>query len=98
MLPDVEDIPEQVDVVDVFQRTDVVPPIATSAVKIGARILWLQLGVVSDKAADIATDGGLEVIMNRCMKIEHARLLGGRSLFGVSTGVISSKRPKWLVY
>ena len=96
--PRLELIPEQVDVVDVFQRPDAVPPLARSAVKIGARVLWLQIGVVNTEAADIATHGGLEVVMNRCMKIEHARLLGGLSLFGVSTGVISSKRPKWWVY
>ena len=93
-----EDISEPVDVVDVFQRSEVVAPIARSAVGIGARVLWLQLGVVNEEAASIATEGGLEVVMNHCMKIEHGRLLGGLSFFGVSTGVISSKRPKWLVY
>ena len=93
-----EDISEPVDVVDVFQRSEVVAPIARSAVGIGARVLWLQLGVVNEEAASIATEGGLEVVMNHCMKIEHGRLLGGLSFFGVSTGVISSKRPNWLVY
>ena len=93
-----EDIPEPVDVVDVFQRSIVTPPIAKSAVQIKARVLWLQLGVVNSEAASIATQGGLEVVMDRCMKIEHGRLLGGLGLFGVATGVISSKRPKWLVY
>ena len=93
-----EDISEPVDVVDVFQRSEVVAPIARSAVGIGARVLWLQLGVVNEEAASIATEGGLEVVMNHCMKIEHGRLLGGLGLFGVATGVISSKRPKWLVY
>ena len=93
-----EDISEPVDVVDVFQRSEVVSPIARSAVGIGARVLWLQLGVVNEEAASIATEGGLEVVMDHCMKIEHGRLLGGLGLFGVATGVISSKRPKWLVY
>jgi hypothetical protein len=93
-----EDIPEAVDVVNVFQRSEVVPPIARSAVGLGARVLWLQLGVINEEAASIATEGGLEVVMNHCMKIEHGRLLGGLNLFGVSTGVISSKRPKWLIY
>ena len=96
--PVLEDIPEPVDVVDVFQRPAVTPPIARSAVQIGARVLWLQLGVVNAEAASIATQGGLEVVMDHCMKIEHGRLLGGLGLFGVATGVISSKRPKWLVY
>ena len=93
-----EDIPESVDVVDIFQRSEGVPPIARSAVDIGARVLWLQLGVVNEEAASIATEGGLEVVMNHCMKIEHGRLLGGLSLFGVATGVISSKRRKWPIY
>lgn len=93
-----EDIPESVDVVDVFQRSEVIPPIAESAVGIGARVLWLQLGVVNEEAASIAKKGGLEVVMDRCMKIEHGRLFGGLNLFGVTTGVISSKRPKWLIY
>ncbi len=91
-----EDIPEPVDVVDVFQRAEVTPDLAHTAVDIGAKVLWLQLGVVNEQAAAIAQKGGLEVVMDRCMKIEHARLMGGLNLFGGKTGVISSKRPKWL--
>jgi hypothetical protein len=56
------------------------------------------LGVVNEEAASIARDGGLEVVMDRCMKIEHARLMGGLNLFGIKTGIVSSKRPRWLVY
>jgi len=82
----------------VFQRSEVTPPIAQSAVDIGAKVLWLQLGVVNETAASIAREGGLEVVMDRCMKIEHGRLMGGLNLFGVTTGVVSSRRPKWLVY
>jgi len=74
--PALEDIPDPVDVVDVFQRSDVTPPLATSAVAIGAKVFWLQLGVVNEEAASIARDSGLEVVMDRCMKIEHARLMG----------------------
>ena len=96
--PALEDIPDPVDVVDVFQRSDVTPPLATSAVAIGAKVFWLQLGVVNEEAASIARDSGLEVVMDRCMKIEHARLMGGLNLFGITTGIISSKRPRWLVY
>lgn len=96
--PALEEIPDPIDVVDVFQRAEVTPPLAASAVAIGAKVLWLQLGVVNDEAATIARDSGLEVVMGRCMKIEHGRLLGGLNLFGVSTGVVSSKRPRWLVY
>ena len=96
--PKAEDIPEAVDVVDVFQRAEVTPDIARTAVDIGAKVLWLQLGVVNQQAASIALEAGLEVVMDRCIKIEHARLMGGLNLFGVKTGVVSSKRPKWLVY
>jgi uncharacterized protein len=56
----------------------------------------MQLGIINLDAAKRATDAGLDVVMNRCMKIEHARLLGGLNLIGVTTGVISARRPKWL--
>ena len=94
----IEDIPDAVDVVDIFQRPEVTPALAQSAVAIGARVLWMQIGVVNDESARIAKSGGLEVVMNRCVKIEHARLLGGLNLIGVNTGVISSRRPRWLIY
>ena len=81
-----------------FQRAEVTPDLAHTAVDIGAKVLWLQLGVVNQQAATIALEAGLEVVMDRCIKIEHARLMGGLNLFGVKTGVVSSKRPKWLVY
>ena len=94
----IEDISDPVDVVDIFQRPEVTPVLAQSAVAIGARVLWLQIGVVNEESARIAESGGLEVVMNRCVKIEHARLLGGLNLIGVNTGVISSRRPRWLIY
>ena len=60
---------------------------------------WPQvLSRLNEEAASIARDGGLEVVMDRCMKIEHARLMGGLNLFGIKTGIVSSKRPRWLVY
>ncbi|HSM22013.1 MAG TPA: CoA-binding protein [Rubrivivax sp.] len=70
-----EDIPEPVDMVDVFRRPEDVPPIAASAVAIGAKCLWQQLGVASAEADAIARAGGLESVMDRCVKVEHARLL-----------------------
>ena len=94
----IEDISDPVDVVDIFQRPEVTPTLAQSAVAIGAKVLWMQIGVVNDESARIAESGGLEVVMNRCVKIEHARLLGGLNLIGVNTGVISSRRPRWLIY
>ena len=86
------DITEPVDIVDCFRKSSEIEPIARDAVAIGARVLWMQLGVVNHDAARIATDGGLAVVMNRCVKIEHARQFGGLSWAGVNTGVISAKR------
>jgi len=92
--PDLESIPVQVDIVDVFQRPDRVVPISQSAIDIKAKVLWMQLGVVNEEAAKLARQAGLEVVMNRCVKIEYARLFGGLGFIGVSTGIISAKRPR----
>lgn len=86
------ELPVVPDIVDVFRRPDDCPAIAAEAVEIGAKVLWLQLGIVSEEAAQIALDGGLDVVMDRCTKIEHARFAGGLHLAGFNTGVISSKR------
>ena len=87
-----EDIPFAVDMVDVFRKAADVPPIAGSAVAIGARCLWQQLGVVNQEADALARAGGLDSVMDRCVKIEHARLFGGLHWAGVNTGVISARR------
>ena len=87
-----EEIPRPVDIVDVFRKAEDAPAVAESAAAIGARVLWLQLGVVSDDAAAIAREAGLEVVMDRCVKIEHARFFGGLNLVGMNTGVITSRR------
>ncbi len=87
-----EAIPFQVDMVDVFRNTADVTPIARSAVAIGARCLWQQLGVVNHEADALARGAGLHSVMDRCVKIEHARLFGGLHWAGVNTGVISARR------
>jgi len=92
------DIPEKVDLVDVFRKTQDVPPIAEEAIAIGAKVLWQQLGVKNEAAAAKARAAGLEAVMDRCVKIEHGRLFGGLNWVGVNTRVISSKRPRWLAY
>jgi len=92
------EIPEKVDLVDVFRKTQDVPPIAEDAIAIGARVLWQQLGVRNEEAAARARAAGLESIMDRCVKIEHGRLFGGLNWVGVNTKVISAKRPRWLAY
>jgi predicted CoA-binding protein len=91
--PSLDAIDFAVDMVDVFRRTDDVPPIAQQAIAIGARCLWQQIGVVNVEAAELARAAGLDAVMDRCVKIEHARLFGGLNWAGVNTGVISAKRP-----
>lgn len=89
-----EDIPVQIDMVDVFRRAEDTPDIAREAAAIGAKYFWLQLGIWSDEAAGVAEDLGMTVVMDRCVKIEHARFHGGLNLAGFNTGVISSKRQR----
>lgn len=89
-----EELPMQVDMVDCFRRSEQMPDLARSAVTIGAKCLWMQLGVVNDEAKQIAEAADLDVIMDRCTKIEYARLFGGLNFVGVDTKIISAKRPK----
>ena len=89
----ISEIPVKVDMVDCFRNSDAIPPLADEAIKVGAKVLWMQLGVQSPEARRIAEAAGLEVVENRCVKIEHARLFGGLGWAGVNTKVISSKRP-----
>jgi predicted CoA-binding protein len=92
--PTLRDIPEPVDVVQIFQRADQVLPFVADAIDMDAKVVWMQLGIVNEEAAERARQAGLDVVMDRCMKIEHARLFGGLNFVGVNTGVISSKRTK----
>jgi hypothetical protein len=92
--PSLEALPGPPDVVDVFRREDQLPDVAAEAVAAGAGALWLQLGLHSDDAVRVAHEAGLQVVSNRCLKIEHARFHGGLHLAGFDTGVISSKRAR----
>jgi predicted CoA-binding protein len=87
------DIPDKVDMVDCFRRSEEIPAIADDAIAIGAKVLWMQLGVASTAARAKAEAAGIEVVEDRCVKIEHARLFGGLGWCGVDTKVISAKRP-----
>jgi len=83
---------EQIEIVDVFRRPEDVPPIADEAIAIGAKVLWLQLGIRNDVAAQRAEEAGLTVVQDRCMKIEHARFFGGLHTVGLNTGVILARK------
>ncbi len=93
--PTLADIPEPIDIVNVFRAADAVPEIAEQAVAVGAKLLWLQFGVISLEGAAIAERSGLDVVMDRCLKVEHARFLGRMHWLGFSTGVIDARR-RWL--
>lgn len=86
------ELPVTVDIVDVFRKHDDLPAVADEAIAHGAKTLWLQLGLWHEDVARTAEDAGMSVVMDRCLKIEHARFHGGLHLAGFDTGVISSKR------
>jgi predicted CoA-binding protein len=94
--PSLADLPAPPDIVDVFRRPADLPAVASDAVANGARVFWAQLGLWNDEAAAIAWAGGLDAVMNRCLKIEHARFAGGLHIAGFDTGVIDSRRRRLL--
>jgi predicted CoA-binding protein len=90
--PSLTDVPGGVDLVSVFRKHDDLPDVAEEVIAAGARTLWLQLGLWHEPVAERATEAGLNTVMNRCVKIEHARFAGGLHIAGFNTGVISSRR------
>lgn len=90
--PSLAELPEVPDIVDIFRRRDAIPGVVDEAIAVGAKVVWFQLGLRHDEAARRALDAGLQVVQDRCLKIEHARWHGGLHLAGFDTGIISSKR------
>jgi len=86
------DLPEVPDIVDIFRPPHAIPGVVDEAIAVGAKVVWIQLGLRHDGAARTAMEAGLEVVQDRCLKIEHARFSGKLNLAGFDTGVISSKR------
>ncbi len=89
-----EEVPDAVDMVDIFRNAAAAGPITDAAIAKGAAVVWMQLGVRNDEAARRAEDAGLAVVMNRCPKIEYGRLHGELSWGGINSGIISAKRQK----
>ena len=92
--PSLAELPEPPDLVDVFRRTDDLPSVAEEAIEAGAGAVWFQLGLLHDAAAAAASGAGLDVVQNRCLKIEHARFAGGLHTAGFVTGIIDSRRTR----
>jgi len=91
-LTEAKEAGEEIEIVDVFRKAEDVPPVAEEAIAIGAKVLWLQLGIRNDEAGRKAQEAGLTFVQNRCLKMEHARFFGGLHTVGVNTGVILAKK------
>lgn len=92
--PSLHDLPEAPDIVDIFRRPEAIPAVVDEAIEVGAKTVWFQLGLRHDEAAEKAAAAGLDVVQDRCLKIEHARWHGGLHLAGFDTSVITSKRRR----
>ena len=89
-----DEVPQPLEVVDIFRKPADVPPIVDEAVALGAKVIWMQLGIIHTGAAEKARAAGMDVVMDRCMKIEHARFHGGLNFAGIRTGVVTSRKPR----
>ena len=92
--PTLADLPGVPDIVDVFRKQSELPAVVEEAIAVGAKVVWFQLGLRNEEAADMARQAGLQVVQDRCLKIEYARFAGGLHLAGFDTGVISSRRRR----
>ena len=92
--PSLAAIPGPAEIVDIFREPGAVPGIVEEAIATGAKVIWMQLGIIHEEAAERARQAGLEVVMDRCIKIEHARFFGGLNTIGMNTAIISSRRRR----
>ncbi|MFT6534094.1 MAG: putative CoA-binding protein [Alpinimonas sp.] len=90
--PDLASLPEVPDIVDVFRKASDIPAVLEDVLAIGTPAIWVQLGIYNEEAARHGEENGLTVVMDRCLKVEHARFHGGLRLFGFDTGVISARK------
>jgi len=91
-LTEAKEAGEQIEIVDVFRKAEDIPPIAEEAIKVGAQVVWLQLGIRNDDVGKKITEAGLTFVQDRCIKMEHARFFGGLHTVGLNTGVVLSKK------
>ncbi len=91
-LTEAQEAGEQIEIVDVFRKAEDVPPVAGEAIKIGAKVLWLQLGIRNEEVGKIVREAGLTFVQDRCIKMEHARFFGGLHTVGLNTGVVLSRK------
>ena len=91
-LTEAKEAGEQIEIVDVFRNAEDVPPVAEEAINIGAKVLWLQLGIRNDEVGKLAREAGLTFVQDRCIKMEHARFFGGLHTVGLNTGVVLSRK------
>ncbi|QEE61981.1 CoA-binding protein [Salinibacterium sp. dk2585] len=90
--PNLASLPEVPDIVDVFRKASDIPAVIDDVLAVGAKTIWVQLGIYNEEAARYGEENGLAVVMDRCLKVEHARFHGGLHLLGFDTGVISSRK------
>jgi len=90
--PSLRDVQPPIEIVDIFRESAAVPALVDDAIAVGAKVVWMQLGVIHEEAAEKARQAGLAVVMDRCIKIEHARFFGGLSTLGLNTGVLGSQK------
>ncbi len=91
------ELAQPLEIVDIFRRTEEVPAIVDEAIALGAKVIWMQLGIIHEEAAERAKAAGLQVVMDRCVKIEHARFAGGLNFVGLDTGRISARKSKFVL-